>query len=535
MYRILLIDDNPLVIEGIRQNIDFGKVGARVEGALYDAPSALALLEAQPDIDVVISDIRMPGMDGLAMSRHMLELRGDLKIILISAYDDFEYAKQALRMGAFDYVEKPLDYPYLQQVIEQAVGELGRERRRLEQLRRSVPALTDHFFRLLLHTGREESLHRLQSYIQYLNINLDWRYFNCSIVRMENIDEVKTGAGIEKYHTGLMALQDDIRALLGDLPLVYLLSDLDAVYIITAMTCREERMMSRILNDAFAQLAEGRRSGYGFFSLNIGIGGIVSGVWDLSVSCRNARTALEYHFFFPQKHIFDYRDVGGAQGGAIGTDHQAVDAIVEAICRGDRAQVAEAVGRFMEGFQGKYRSRGAVFFSLYTVLGRIQQALEEMGILSEAIQKRISSFLVSPNSLSSPDKAAAALGEICLQACELIRRSTSNHYEKLCLLVGEYIERNYRQAGLGLPDIAAHVNVSPAHLSAVYKKTTDKNISDVITQVRIKVAKRLLETTGLSIRDISEQTGYSNQYYFSASFKKNAGVTPSDYRAGRRG
>ena len=110
--KIMIVDDNYLSAEGIEKNIDWETLNAEIIHVCYNGTSAIEAMKKEP-ADLIISDIEMPDLDGISMSRQALEINPMVKIILISAYDKFEYARRALLLGALDYIEKPLDYAYL--------------------------------------------------------------------------------------------------------------------------------------------------------------------------------------------------------------------------------------------------------------------------------------------------------------------------------------------------------------------------------------------------------------------------------------
>ena len=117
MKKIMIVDDNYLSAEGIEKNIDWETLNAEIIHVCYNGTSAIEAMKKEP-ADLIISDIEMPDLDGISMSRQALEINPMVKIILISAYDKFEYARRALLLGALDYIEKPLDYAYLIQKVK---------------------------------------------------------------------------------------------------------------------------------------------------------------------------------------------------------------------------------------------------------------------------------------------------------------------------------------------------------------------------------------------------------------------------------
>lgn len=112
MKNVMIVDDNCLTAEGIEKNIDWSALDATVIAVEYNSLSALDILK-DTHVDLIISDIEMPDLDGISMSQKALEIQPFIKVILVSAYDKFEYAKRAIRLCVYDYIEKPLDYHYL--------------------------------------------------------------------------------------------------------------------------------------------------------------------------------------------------------------------------------------------------------------------------------------------------------------------------------------------------------------------------------------------------------------------------------------
>lgn len=117
MKKVMIVDDNCLTAEGIEKNINWSSLDASVIAVKYNSLSALDTLK-NSHVDLIISDIEMPDLDGISMSQKAQEIQPFIKVILVSAYDKFEYAKRAIRMGVYDYIEKPLDYDYLTEKIK---------------------------------------------------------------------------------------------------------------------------------------------------------------------------------------------------------------------------------------------------------------------------------------------------------------------------------------------------------------------------------------------------------------------------------
>lgn len=212
MYKIMIIDDNHISVDGICHNIDWSDLNAEVVCKAYDGQQALNYLQNNP-VDLIISDIEMPQLDGLSLAENALKLNSSIKIILISAFDKFEYAKQAIRLGAFDYIEKPLDYAYLEEIIRNALDMLDKEQKNLAILKKSRPIMVDNFFHKLIQSSSDEARYTLSDYANYLQLNLEYHYYQAIVIRIQNAVEIKEKNGIEEYHIKLMSMSDTIREL----------------------------------------------------------------------------------------------------------------------------------------------------------------------------------------------------------------------------------------------------------------------------------------------------------------------------------
>ena len=198
MKKIMIVDDNYLSAEGIEKNIDWETLNAEIIHVCYNGTSAIEAMKKEP-ADLIISDIEMPDLDGISMSRQALEINPMVKIILISAYDKFEYARRALLLGALDYIEKPLDYAYLIQKVKNAFALMEKEQKNLQLLKQSRPLLTEKFFREITHLPSSEAAYRLKPYLKYLNLELNYDFYTVVILELENAPDLKAVYGIEKF------------------------------------------------------------------------------------------------------------------------------------------------------------------------------------------------------------------------------------------------------------------------------------------------------------------------------------------------
>ncbi|NCC42040.1 MAG: response regulator, partial [Clostridia bacterium] len=230
MKKVMIVDDNYLSVEGITKNIDWNLLDAKVLHVAYNGDSAIEAMKKSP-VDLIISDIEMPNLDGISMSSMALSINPLVKIILISAYDKFEYAKRAIRLGVCDYIEKPLDYEYLTRKIQNAFAAIDREQRNMELLEQSRPVMTEKFFIDLLNYSGSNARGHLKHYADYLNLNLEYNCFDVLKIEIENAATVESELGITQYQIELMNAMD----LLQEKCLIF-----DSVYLVrefSGITC----------------------------------------------------------------------------------------------------------------------------------------------------------------------------------------------------------------------------------------------------------------------------------------------------------
>ena len=171
-----------------------------------------------------------------------------------------------------------------------------------------------------------------------------------------------------------------------------------------------------------------------------------------------------------------------------------------------------------------------MFIRIYSLLGKILRFLYEINIDTKDLEERVISVYSRFDTFHTYEQFFLWMRELCNLVCDKLNFSLKSYHEHTYELVENYIKNNFEDNTLSLNDIAKYANMSPSYLSALYKKNNNKSISDTITSYRIDAAKEYLIKTNLSLKEISIKCGYANQYYFSTSFKKQLGISPSNYR-----
>ncbi|WP_248927177.1 response regulator [Paenibacillus hamazuiensis] len=532
MKKVVLVDDNELALEGLCKNIDWRAIGAEVYAVFTRAADVLELLE-KAEVDLIVSDIAMPQMNGLDMSKQILKNKPYMKIILISAYDDFDYAKEAIRLGVCDYVEKPVDFGYLAEVARKVLAKAEQEQKMLEQLKQSRPALMQKFFSDLIGAAPDYAEFHLADQAAYLNIDLGQDEYVCALIQIDNSAETKAGFGIERYHVLLLTLLSEIEQTFADLSLTYCFPQANHIIVILGSSGRGNANLLRTVYGRLSELNEKYEAAP--LSLTVGIGDIVPSIWHISSSYENAKTAAGFKFIFGEGRIFNIQDVRAHPPAPISFLSGYEEKLIRLISEKDLAGIREFTGNLASEWSSRYPGKNGIIAFVYSLLARLIRFFYDTGIDAGPILEMISDLFAKLDRYETAATLCERLYEISAQACHKLQESVETSHNQIAGQVMDYIHQHYMDADLSLGTISSFVNVSPSYLGALFKKAKGQTISDCITAVRIHKAKELLAHTQMKIMEISEKVGYANQYYFSAAFKKRTGETPRDYRAAMQG
>lgn len=523
---ILIVDDNYICVEGISSSINWNDFGITQIHKAYDGATALEILQKE-SISLIISDISMPGLSGLELAEQVMLINPSIKIILISAYDKFEYAKQAVRLGVFDYVEKPLDYDYLKQVLGNVMQEMEEENKNRSLLKKSIPALQEQFFRSLIQPNIQDQQKTLHLYASYLNLQFDCRFYTTLYIAVDDPLMLKQKLGIEGYYIRFMSFENSIRSVVEEFPIHYILKDLSGfICIIGDNTLTKQEFKQKILT-VFTQIIEQYQKRFEFV---IGLGKITNSLFKLSSSYAQAQKALEYRFLFPAQNILEASSIPGFNPKLILNQESNEDRLIELLCKNNREGIQEWICEFTNSLKENMVSRDIVFLKLYSIAIKMLKFSCEINIADEKLRQKIVSVFSQPEHYKNIDIISEWLLDISNMLCTSLQHSVVNYHSSLCESAVAYIRQNYSNSNLNLNAIAEYVQLTPTYLSTLFKKYRNQNINNYITDVRIDAACLLLKNTSESLKTISLQVGYSNQYYFSSVFKKKMGMTPGVYR-----
>lgn len=534
MLKVFLAEDEFIIREGIKNNIDWQAHGYEFCGEASDGELAFPLIQkTRPDI--LITDIKMPFVDGLALSRLVKKELPETEIIILSGYEEFDYAKEAIQIGVARYLLKPINGETLLQEID-SVAEiiLGkqkekeiREKYQKEMEENSLRDQMDLFQHLV--TG-DCSMEELLSVADKLDLKIMAPWYSIVLLKIQSMKH-----DYEEYSGSIVAVDERIVKLAEPEHVLIFDRALEGRAFLFKADSEEELLayQKEYLGDVKEVL-----SGYANLRYFGGIGTPVNRLREIPASFEDASHAFAHRYLVAESCILD-SSLLMQEGAAEHEDFRISAVNPEQI---DRAKMQEflrtgdldEVIYFVDEFFGKLDG-GAMksrIFRQYITMDAyfsIADFLKGLGLQKDEIEAPDQDSSILQDEKSAMDYIVRIMNK----ALVLREKKASSRYEDVVSEVIHYIEDNYAQEELSLNLLASHVNFSPNHLSMIFSQQTGQTLIRYLTDYRMNRAKELLRCSSKKSSVISMEVGYKDPHYFSYLFKKTQGMTPTQYRGGR--
>ncbi len=536
MLKIFLVEDEYVVREGIKNNIDWKAHGYEFCGEASDGELAFPMIQKlKPDI--VITDIRMPFMDGLALSRLIKKELPWIEIIILTGFQEFEYAKEAVKIGIAVYLSKPINGEELLREVDALAVKVEEKRQEREIKEKYLQEMEENsigerkqLFQELV-TG-EKSLPELLELAKRLEVELSALWYNVCLVKIQSVNHAH-----DEYSNSMIEIEQKLKRLVDEEHMLMFDRNLEGkALIFKADTLEElEQSQNSFLDKMREMLAD---YDYGQVKYFGGIGIPVNRLTELTDSFESASHAFAHRYLVGDSKILSSKDLkheSYAEGDKFDindVDLKQIDSakIREFLKTGDKEEAVYFVEEFFRELRaGAMKSN---LFRQYITMDAYFSVVEFVERLQFS-KNEIESYDVATGILQSEESAMEYIVQIMEKALELRDKRASNRYGGVVDEAIRYIEENYAQEELSLNLLASHVNFSPNHLSMVFSQQTGETFVKYLTDYRMNKAKELLRCTGKRSSEISLEVGYKDPHYFSYLFKKTQGMTPTQYRGGR--
>ena len=534
MLKIFLAEDEFIIREGIKNNIDWQAHGYEFCGEASDGELAFPLIQkTRPDI--LITDIKMPFVDGLALSRLVKKELPETEIIILSGYEEFDYAKEAIQIGVARYLLKPINGETLLQEID-SVAEIILDKQKEKEIREKYQremeenSLRDqmNLFQHLV-TG-DCSMEELLSVADKLDLKIMAPWYSIVLLKIQSMKHE-----YEEYSGSIVVVDERIAKLAEPEHVLIFDRALEGRAFLFKADSEDELLayQKEYLGNVKEVL-----SGYVNLRYFGGIGTPVNRLREIPASFEDASHAFAHRYLVAESCILDsslLMQEGAAENedfriSAVNPEQIDRTKMQEFLRTGDLDEVVYFVDEFFGKLDGgAMKSR---IFRQYITMDAyfsIVDFLKGLGLQKDEIEAPDQDSSILQDEKSAMDYIV----RIMEKALVLREKKASSRYEDVVSEVIHYIEDNYAQEELSLNLLASHVNFSPNHLSMIFSQQTGQTLIRYLTDYRMNRAKELLRCSSKKSSVISMEVGYKDPHYFSYLFKKTQGMTPTQYRGGK--
>lgn len=537
-YKIVLVDDEEEIRQGVIKKIDWETLGFTVVGEAENGIEALDIID-KTSPDIVITDIRMPFMDGMKLAENIKYRFPTTKVVIISGFDEFEYAQAAMGLGVLRYILKPINSVEMSELLREIKVILDEERhskndiQRLKQnYRKSLPILKERFFNHWIEDYVEKDV--IDENIKTLEIEGLTSHLTVGVIRPDELAKDDADISIIK-NKGLLNVaifnicEEIVRE--NNLGVIFMRTN-EMVLLISLGEAEAPKTSHRI----FLGLEQIKTAveKYLNVTITIGVGSACQDLSTLHKSYTSALAALDYTIMLGNNKIIYIEDIEPSTSRGLKLDETDERALLMAIKLGSLDDIKNAIDTLVNRMDGMQVYLKDYQLYLIDILSVILNFVTSMELNWDLVWDKKDNFLLEINKLNTKEKINQWLFEICMKISKELVQTRNHNKNDLIEKAKQYIQYNYGDEDLNAEKLCQILHISTNYFSALFKKETGLTFTTYLTQIRIDQAKKLLRNTGLKTFDIGNQVGYSQGHYFSYLFKKSTGVSPTEYRNGKK-
>ncbi len=543
MLKVFLTEDEFIIRNAIKRTIQWEKEGYELVGEAGDGERAYPMImEQKPDI--VITDIRMPFMDGLELSRLIRKSLPNTKIMILSGYDDFSYAKEAISLGVAEYLLKPVSGEQLLEALNRLKSQIEQEQNRVdykeiyeEEHQERLKLEKTKFIKKIINGAysMSEAVERGEQ------LGIDLMACNYAVMQLQFAvgDEKTVDQTVEQ---DLTALKEQMIQFLEQMEHVEVYEQIGEICCVLMIGKSEHSLDEQ--RTEILEWIKTKTAAYPQLHYFVSLGKNVMRLSEIHDSFVSAAKLFSHRFLYSESHIFSENDTDMTMQHAQRSQRQAdsidlssfnISFIDRTFLRsfirsGTEEEIPEFLKEILENMGANNLSsrilRQYLAVDVYLTLAAY---LQTNGMSAEDVQQQISSpSVLMEDSLSSME---SYLSDILTKVIQMRNAVSESKYSAVIQEANRYIETHYADNSISLSSVAEDVGISTNHFSRIYSQETGQTFVEALTETRMKKAKELLLTTDLPGSEIGLQVGYNDPHYFYYTFKKTQNMTPKEYRA----
>jgi two-component system response regulator YesN len=526
-YGVMIVEDETLIRNMLVTNIDWASLNCRVVCEAGDGREAIEYLKlGKNDVDILLTDIKMDDVNGVELCQFISEHQLQINVIILTAYNLFDYAQAALRYGVKSFLLKPIDYTELNSQIRQIVSDLDLEKikkKELIRLQEIVEKNKDVYIeKLFVRLVSNDNLNfkEIEERINYLEIKRG-EYCVISFDLQESI--LKLGNNQSNLLAACMLISDIIKQELMQYGSCYCFF-VDSMQPCFVFIPKEKKDRYELLENIQNRIYSITGS-----SFSVGISNWFESYTDIREAYEQALSALQYKFYFGNDSILDYQDVSTVANNIEKIHCVETDRIITNLSVGNIEESIQILSEYFEYLKARKAPHLAYIqyqmmelaLSIYSKFEIKQSTLYDMTRFNEVYKNILSSLTL--------EELYDYLHEYITNIGEQIKNKLATGSRLVVDKIIEFLHDHYMD-DICLNDLSRVVYMNPRYICKIVKKETGKTYHEILTEIRIENAKKLLGDFQFRMYKIAEMVGYSDTRLFSQAFKKVTGISATEYR-----
>ena len=538
MYRILLVDDEILVRDAIKENIDWKSMDCELVGDCENGKQAAEFVQ-QHEVDIVLTDILMPYMDGIEFSRFLHDNYPDIVIVIFSGFGEFEYAKKAIQYGVSEYLLKPVTATELTGVIEKMKKKVDQQR--IEQNKMEKLTRTSEKYRKNAQIIRSKNMEALVNCTSDINqtiqrltemgIDISASSYRVAVFDIDLYSGMYQLDAEKRQESALMAfvlfnISDEI-VTREDAGIAYQEGNNRVCILFKEKWSRNFTTKTR---EICREIQHKTKEVMGF-DISMGLGKWVKKPEELIQSHDMAVETLQYRYLLGGNLLIDMEEQHSVQEINLS---DMLSELKETMKTGQKEAVYQILNRIEEAIRQALVVKSRACMYLQQVIRTMDTACEDVSADMNRIHEDRDELLRQVTDQKSFEEACKVVRKHTDRVFEILSEMNTSSSERQARLAIDYIQNNYMDPNLSLNSICSYLNISTSYFSTIFKDETGETFTEVLSRTRMEKAKELLENTTMKNYEIAEKVGFSDPHYFGISFKKMTGCTPTEYAREKR-
>ncbi|SEB03794.1 response regulator [Paenibacillus sp. 276b] len=526
MYRVLLVDDEEDVREGLVVEVDWEALDLRIVGLAENGREALEMAE-RVEPDIVVTDISMPFMDGLELARRLRERNPLVKVVILTGYDEFDYARQAVSLSVDEYLLKPFSAGHLTELLTRLRAQMAAEvaeREDVQQLRdhyyTSLPLLQADLMATLLH--RQKSPEYIHGKAKQCGLDLHGERYGVSVLTLHMDGDQSADAELKQFAALNIAAEVWTEHGAGH---AFMHQETIVLLYVDRWGGEDgEKRQQQALENVMRSINHYLR-----IPATVGSGSIVNTLAGVKHAYEDALLALDYRLVPGTDPLIYIADVERQTAGKLRFDELKQQTLTRCLKAGTQAELEDALEIIFREITVEH-GRSDIQLYLIEVLTNVWKAAQASGEAMKDIFGAGFQLYADLFRLPGLSEAQGKVHEVCLLVQHRIASGRQHVYKDIVEQALSFTKEHYADPDLSIQKVCGHLHISSGYFCGIFKKEVQLTFLQYLMQIRMEAAKELLRSTEMKSFEIAGQVGFAEPNYFSFCFKKHIGVSPKEYR-----